>query len=516
MSEDQRNESDEPPLSDDPGESRSMNASTSIKRLAWSSIIYAIGDLLTKFGRYLLIPICLAILDPEQIGMVAVLQAMTLVMRTTSNFAFGAAVRRFYYDDAGKANDAMVSTLWWTRLFGSLLLMTLLAPVVLVFGTSLFPALPVHLLLVVMLTGSLQGSFDTVESMFMIREMPVKYRAFTFSFFLLNTGVIATMLFALQMEIAGVVYGELIAASLWCALSGYLVTSRAKPRLNSVDWQRIREYCVPLAPHLIFAWLLAVGDRLILQHYVSSADVAVYEIGYLGASVVGIVMHGMHSAWIPDFFRTASTQSGIDRYARIADIVLLGVFSSSLVIVFFAADAVALVAGSDYSLSPIVTRIVMLGMLAQAIYFLFKNPLLYQAQTKSMLLFTTFGLTVNVTLNLILIPSYGIWGSAWATVLTYTSMAILVVMLGRRSLPIPWNWRRIIIISTISAIGISASGWITRDPGWQEFAIRLFACTLALVALMLGYAFTRFKNNNLATDSTPFRNEKSAELNWKA
>jgi O-antigen/teichoic acid export membrane protein len=64
---------------------------------------------------------------------------------------------------------------------------------------------------------------------------------------------------------------------------------------------------------------------------------------------------------------------------------------------------------------------------------------------------------VNVLLNLLLIPTYGMMGAAIATVAAYSTMAIAMAWWSQRIYPVPYQWRRV-TTATLGAVGLAAIG----------------------------------------------------------
>ena len=51
---------------------------------------------------------------------------------------------------------------------------------------------------------------------------------------------------------------------------------------------------------------------------------------------------------------------------------------------------------------------------------------------------------VNIGLNLILIPPYGMMGAAMATIAAYSVMFAGMVWWSQRIYPVPYQWRRVL------------------------------------------------------------------------
>ena len=56
---------------------------------------------------------------------------------------------------------------------------------------------------------------------------------------------------------------------------------------------------------------------------------------------------------------------------------------------------------------------------------------------------TLFGAAITIGANLFLVPRIGMVGAAWSTVLSYGCIAVLSASIGRRYLPIPYQWGRL-------------------------------------------------------------------------
>jgi O-antigen/teichoic acid export membrane protein len=64
---------------------------------------------------------------------------------------------------------------------------------------------------------------------------------------------------------------------------------------------------------------------------------------------------------------------------------------------------------------------------------------------------------VNVGLNLLLIPTYGMMGAAIATVAAYTTMALGMAWWSQRIYPVPYQWRRV-ATAAFGAVALAAIG----------------------------------------------------------
>lgn len=80
---------------------------------------------------------------------------------------------------------------------------------------------------------------------------------------------------------------------------------------------------------------------------------------------------------------------------------------------------------------------------------------------------TLFGFALTVAGNVAWIPSLGIMGAAYATLLSYGGMLVLSLMLGQKFHPVPYDWGRLGLY-TLAALVLG--GIAFHQPGWPAAA----------------------------------------------
>jgi O-antigen/teichoic acid export membrane protein len=93
-----------------------------------------------------------------------------------------------------------------------------------------------------------------------------------------------------------------------------------------------------------------------------------------------------------------------------------------------------------------------------------------------------FAAVVNVVLNVILIPSYGMIGAAIATLAAYVALFLGMWLRSRRIYAVPYQWRRLVTLAAV-AVALTILG---RELGSLPVAIAL-TVVYPLVLLPLGF-----------------------------
>ena len=91
-----------------------------------------------------------------------------------------------------------------------------------------------------------------------------------------------------------------------------------------------------------------------------------------------------------------------------------------------------------YHAGGIVIPIIALGCTVEAIRKLFVAYLFSKDKVKLIAAISIIAALINLTLNYLLIPRAGLFGAAWATVLTYLAISVYTVLVSSKTSPMPW------------------------------------------------------------------------------
>ncbi|NHN38100.1 flippase [Pseudomaricurvus alcaniphilus] len=193
-------------------------------------------------------------------------------------------------------------------------------------------------------------------------------------------------------------------------------------------------------------WLILSGvaavvylkvDQFMLGQMLGSVEVGVYS----AAARLSEVWYFLPVAIVQSFFPRLLEIERIDGNAyrhslqKICDLLLVIAFVLAVLASFYSELIIGIVYGEQYSGSAMV-----LAVHIWAGVFVFMRALLSKWLIAEKLLFYSFvtqgvGALANVLLNLVLIPDYGVVGSAFATLLSYAGASYFSLFLSRKTMP---------------------------------------------------------------------------------
>lgn len=209
-------------------------------------------------------------------------------------------------------------------------------------------------------------------------------------------------------------------------------------------WKRMMPYALPILVVNITGLIPISMDKILLPDlYNGSSEEAMQQLGIYGANAkIAVIMllfiQTFRYAADPFFFSEARNKNAKETYAKVMHwFVIFGSFIFLSVMLFM--DVIQYFVGSSYREGLYVVPILLMGNLTLGIYynlsFWYKltNKTIYGAW------FSIIGAVISISLNFILVPVYGIVGSAWSVFAAYLVPTLLSFYFGRKHYPIPYK-----------------------------------------------------------------------------
>ncbi|MBS1266371.1 MAG: hypothetical protein MAG795_00338 [Candidatus Woesearchaeota archaeon] len=215
------------------------------------------------------------------------------------------------------------------------------------------------------------------------------------------------------------------------------------------------KYSLPLIAFQVGTWLIRVGDRYVLKYFTDLSSVGIYNFGYslvsfvLGlANVITFVIYPYYSGhW---------KQKGVYQNMTIKYVLMLAL-PACFGLFFMREQFITLIAGQSYLSSSTIMAILILFPIFGALNILFYQTLLIKNKTwQAGITYLGVGI-LNIILNAIFIPTYGMVGAAIVNVLSYILIFIITWKLCKKWLEIDYEYiggGKIIIASL--AVGLIA------------------------------------------------------------
>jgi len=258
-------------------------------------------------------------------------------------------------------------------------------------------------------------------------------------------------------------------------------------------------FSLPLLPHFLSRWIITASDRLVLERYVPLTDVGIYNVGYQIGSVLMLFAVAGNNSLIPRFGRLdTKSDSEIRKLARLLTYYILGLTSIGLGIALFSPEIIYILTPENYHRAVIIIPLMILSYLFMGLYCPAMNVLnLIMGDTRKVAVFTVSAAALNLGLNLLLIPKFGMIAAAASTAAAYMLLGLCLFISAQKAFPLPYEYRRFGIIL--------ATGFLTFFVGWNlpvtnlvpSYMLKLFSLLLFPLLLWLSGFFTQQEKKSL-------------------
>lgn len=284
-------------------------------------------------------------------------------------------------------------------------------------------------------------------------------------------------------------WGLLLGVSLAPLIFGRSVWQGIKPiRPNPEKIKTLLAYGMPLAANFALTWVVVSSDRFLLGWLLDVGSAGQYAVGYdLAQHSIGVLLMIVNLAAYPlaiHAFERDGEEAARNQLRENGAVILSLAFTASAGVAVLAPLLGGLLLGAEYrdtavELLPWVALAAALSGI-KAYYF---DIAFHLGNATIKLVWISVGAAfVNIILNLICIPTYGILGAAYATVLAYLVGAVASAWVGRHFFILP-DFAPLVVRALIVAAPSAAAAWFAMQyEGWIGLGLGLLAGMVAAVA----------------------------------
>jgi O-antigen/teichoic acid export membrane protein len=205
----------------------------------------------------------------------------------------------------------------------------------------------------------------------------------------------------------------------------------------------MNRFGVPLMPTALFLWTTNFSDRLFLVGLADTTEVGLYSVGVRLASAMVLLLTAFRLAWPAFAYSIEDEREARRTYAFVLTYLVLLSTWVATGLALLSPWVVDWIAAPAFAESSRVVGPLAFSTVAFAGYVVVAIGVGRARRTQFNWVVTGAAAAVNVALNLLLIPPYGMMGAAIATIAAYTTMFAGMAWWAQRIYPVPYQWRRV-------------------------------------------------------------------------
>lgn len=437
----------------------------SLKKLASETAIYGVSSILGRILNFSLVPLYTGIFPKGEYGKVSILFSAIAFLMVFFTYRMEVAYFRFGTDKSLNRRDIFNTSL------SSLMISTLIFGLLFLFLSPFFAtfySLQDYQIYIYLCVGII--CLDTLCELpyaeLRLSGRPIRFAAIRLANIFVNLGLnlffllfcpwaIENNAFQFLHPLIDLVYspsigiGYIFISTFVASLVSLLLLSPTFKQyqlfFDKILWKKMLGYVLPLVI-VGFAYLInETLDKLLIPKLYSGtkeeaeAALGAYAANYKLAVLIALFTQAFRYGAEPFFFRNKNAENAQKLYAVVAKYFLIfGLVGFLVVTLYLDIFKHLFIRNEEYWEGIKIVPIILLANVLAGLYYNFSVWYKLIDKTQWGAYISVGGAIITIALNIWWIPIIGYMGSAWATLICYTTMTVACYFIGKRYYPVPY------------------------------------------------------------------------------
>jgi len=411
------------------------------KPLVKHSAIYGVSNVLNTAIALILLPIYTRYLTPADYGILEILTITVLFVSVFLQLGLGSAIFKIVLYDKSESEDVLVSTAFY--------FLTISSGIVFIILYSLAPSIAsmildssqyANLVRLIFFTAFLNVAGIIPLAKLRMHDESIKYSVVSIGKFIVGVSLNIYFIAGLKKGVDGLV------------IAGAIQSFTALREMLS--------FGLPLVPMGIAANILSMADRYFLRYYTTLEETGLYALGYKFGSIITLIVGSFQIAWPAVLFSVAKRPDARKFYSKLLTYFVLGLTFVGLGVSVLSRELLLVMATEKFYDAFRIVPWIVFGNIFIGIYYATAIGTNLKKKTKYQAIAVISAATLNLLLNFVLIPEYGMMGAAISTVISYAVMAAIGCGSSLRFYSIDYEWNRLLKIMIVGVLLYCSSNWI--------------------------------------------------------
>ncbi len=463
----------------------------SFKKLFTDIAVYSSGSLLIKGMSIISAPIYTRIFDPSQYGAWSFINVIATFLTGILILGGDNAYTRFFFQCRSEEEKRTLSATWFSFLAAwSVVVLAVVLP----FSGPLAD----WLLDTPGYRGALAVGFISspllMMNLILSQALRNRFRAKAFSALNVLTAALTlslgvTFVLVFDLGVAGALLGAAAAALFMIPVRLWFIRDLLKWRFSLEFLKKLLAFGLPLVPMNVAFWLFSNADRLMLSRLATLEDVGLYSIAAAMAAVLMLLQTSVGQSWLPHAVKIYE-EDRVQAAEVFKKTMVFLLAASGFVVTGFVAlaqEVIFVLVPPAYYASFAAIPFLAGGFLFFTTAQVSSVGIMVKNKTVYIMLACWVVALINLGLNVLLIPRFGIAGAGTATGLSYVLFAASYAFISRRLWPVDYPSKTIAALLAVPVGAVTAIALVAfygPSTGFN-FGMKLFILALTGAAILL-------------------------------
>jgi len=461
--------------------------STNNKIVSHTSI-YLFGDILRYSVSLIMLPIYTRYLTPEDYGIVELLSMLIDITAIIFGARVAQAVFRYYCmtDDAHSRKSIIASALLLGAIFdglGAIVISLLSTPLAIaIFSDASFS----EYIFLYAVTLFLLPFIEIPLAHIRAEQRPWLFLSYSAMKLCIQVSLNIYFVVYMEMHVQGVVYSAVISSAIMAAfLVGYSLP-RCGMSASLKTARKLFSFSIPLKLATLGSFYLTFGDRYILNIFSDLSEVGIYSLGYkFGFIFTLIAWTPFEKLWDSEKYHTYEKANAKQIYQKTFLYISSILIFAGLCISLFTKDLLFIMSDPSFHDAYKIVPIIIMAYIFQAWMKFCDLGILLKKKTMQIAQAEMLAAAVITVAYFTLIPSFGMLGAAWATLIGFATRFYWANKKGKENYDMELPWGKVWLIGLCAGF-ILALSYLVPDDLLLSITIRtgLMVLFVALFSFM--------------------------------
>jgi O-antigen/teichoic acid export membrane protein len=428
-----------------------------IKELSKDTILYGISTIVGRFLNFILVPFYTNVFGTAENGVFNNIYAYIAFFNVVYIYGMDSAFMKYYSTaDVSKKKDTFSTPyifVFGTSVFFSILLLIFKSSFVQLMEIGAeYSSLHYYLILILFFDTLALVPFANLR----LHRRVIKFTSIKITNIFINLALNLILILKFKMGIEAIFIANLAASIFSFAALTPDIFKNLRFKVDKEILKKMIYFGLPYLPASISSTIVQVIDRPLVQAMTNTETLGIYSANYKLGIFMMLFVTMFNFAWQPFFLTNAKEENAKQLFSKILTLFLL-VASVIWIVLSLFVDEFARwqflpgrsIIGKDFLSGLPIVPIILLGYLFNGLYYNFQVGLYVEEKTKYFPVVTGLGALVNIGVNFLLIPVWGIIGAALATLAAYIVMATSLFFFSQKVYKIHYEYARIFKIITL-------------------------------------------------------------------
>ncbi len=425
-----------------------------IRSLSKSTIWYSLGNFFVRSISFLLLPLYSNLISTKEFGDYSLLMSIYTIASVLYQFGLPAAFSKFYLE---AESDQKRAKIFSTVINSTLLFGILISSIIIIFSGKIS--------LIILKSSDSFGLVsltfitllvDTVAyfSLHLLKTQENSKKVVLLSSVAAISNLILNVIFVylLKQGIEGIFYAQIISSIVLVISMIPNIKSEYSLSIESKILKIMIRFSIPLIISGLFSSAIDVSDRFLINNYLGKNVVGIYSFSYRIAMIMNVFVISYRTAWVPYALNVYSTGKYQEIFGKtLLKLIFAGGFIILLVTFFTGYLFDLRILGitflnHQYLPGLLILPFILLGYFFNGLASFYSIYPLVSNKTYHFPIADGIGFALNLILNLILIPHYGIIGAAIATTIAFASSAFYLYLISVGQLKFNYNIKQLLAL----------------------------------------------------------------------